>query len=94
MNTNERKTKNIVQLLTELNEYSWERFLVSYDELLSDIEPLDELIKKETEQAGYIALYADKNLDSRSNFFYPPSSFPCCQRPYMQVLPLHMLLRG
>ena len=52
---NETKTTNIIQLLTELNKYSWDRFLVGYEELLTDIEPLNDLIKKEAEQAGYIA---------------------------------------
>lgn len=69
-NTLASKTKNITQLLTALNQYSWDRFLVGYEELLTDIEPLDNLIKKEASQAGYIAQYADENLDSRDNLFY------------------------
>jgi hypothetical protein len=65
-----QSNKNIIQLLTALNEYSWERFLVGYEEILTDIEPLCELVEKEAQQAGYIAQYAKDNLNSRVNFFY------------------------
>ena len=64
------QTQNIIQLLTALNEYCWERFLVAYDEVLTDVEPLDELLEQEAKQAGYIAQYANENFDARINLFY------------------------
>ena len=70
MNELIQSSKNIIQLLTALNEYSWERFLVGYEEILTDIEPLCELVEKEAQQAGYIAKYANENLDRRTNLFY------------------------
>lgn len=61
----------IIKLLTALDKYSWDRFLVSYDEILSGIETFGDLIKKEAEQAGYIAQYAEENLHEFSaNLFY------------------------